>query len=99
MKSDDSAKGNVKYFQSLSYRNIKDSDSLENCVEICAHKLIETQSQTSNKLQTFWAKNILYVSLKIFDALRDLIPFVQFKNVKNTHRGLLLLVMHGNIIT
>ena len=37
VKSDGSAKGNVKYLQSLSYRNIKDSDSLENCVEICAH--------------------------------------------------------------
>ena len=28
----------------------------------------------------------------IRDALRDLVPFVQFKNVKNTHGGVLLLV-------
>ena len=27
----------------------------------------------------------------IRDALRDLVPFVQFKNVKNTHGGMLLL--------
>ena len=26
------------------------------------------------------------------DALRDLIPFVQFKKLKNTHGGVLLLV-------
>ena len=25
-------------------------------------------------------------------ALRDLVPFVQFKNVKNTHEGVLVLV-------
>ena len=25
-------------------------------------------------------------------ALRDLVPFIQFKNVKNTHGGVLLLV-------
>ena len=29
---------------------------------------------------------------KICDTLRDLVPFVQFKNVKNTHGGVLLLV-------
>ena len=28
----------------------------------------------------------------IFGALRDLVPFVQFKNVKNTHGGVLILV-------
>ena len=28
----------------------------------------------------------------ICDALRDLVPFVQFKNLKNTHRVVLLLV-------
>ena len=37
MKNDGSAKGNVKYLRSLSYRNIKNSDSLGNFVEICAH--------------------------------------------------------------
>ena len=26
------------------------------------------------------------------DALRDLVPFLQFKNLKNTHGGVLLLV-------
>ena len=30
--------------------------------------------------------------LYIFDALRDLVSFVQFKNVKNTHGGVLLLL-------
>ena len=29
------AKGNVKYLQYLSYMNITDSKSLENCIEIC----------------------------------------------------------------
>ena len=28
----------------------------------------------------------------ICGALRDLLPFVQFKNVKNTHEGVLILV-------
>ena len=28
----------------------------------------------------------------ICDVLRDLVPFVQFKNVKNTHGEVLLLV-------
>ena len=28
----------------------------------------------------------------MFYALRDLVPFVQFKNAKNTHGGVLLLV-------
>ena len=28
----------------------------------------------------------------IYDVLRDLVPFVQFKNVKNTYEGVLLLV-------
>ena len=30
--------------------------------------------------------------MPICGALRDLVPFVQLKNVKNTHRGVLLLV-------
>ena len=37
--------------------------------------------------------------LILCDALRDLIPFVQFKTREKNHRRLLLLVMHGNIIT
>ena len=28
----------------------------------------------------------------IYDALRDLLPFVQIKNMRNTHGGVLLLV-------
>ena len=28
-----------------------------------------------------------------YDALRDLVPFVQFKNMKNTHGGVLILVL------
>ena len=30
--------------------------------------------------------------MNIYDALRDLIPFVQFKKRENTHGGVLLLV-------
>ena len=30
--------------------------------------------------------------MNICDVLRDLVPLVQFKNVKNTHGGMLLLV-------
>ena len=37
IKSNGSVKGNVKYIRSLSYRNIKDSGSFQNRVEICAH--------------------------------------------------------------
>ena len=38
--------------------------------------------------------NIKYAKYNTCDALRDLVPFVQFKLkiVKNTHRGVLLLV-------
>ena len=32
VKNDGSAKGNVKYLRYLSCRNIRDSDSLGNCV-------------------------------------------------------------------
>ena len=32
VKNDGSAKGNVKYLRSSSCRNIRDSDSLGNCV-------------------------------------------------------------------
>ena len=28
----------------------------------------------------------------IYDALHDLVPFVQLKNIKNTHGGVLILV-------
>ena len=35
----------------------------------------------------------LYVCISTCDALRDLVPFVQFKNrAKNTYGGVLLLV-------
>ena len=36
-ESDRKAKGTEKYIRSLNYRNKNDSNSLENCVEICAH--------------------------------------------------------------
>ena len=32
----------------------------------------------------------------IFDVLRNVVPFVQLKNVKNTHGGVLLLVTKSN---
>ena len=31
-------------------------------------------------------------NFSICDALRDLVPFVQFKNVKSTHGGALILI-------
>ena len=34
----------------------------------------------------------IVLSANIYDALRNLVPFVQFKNVKNTHGRVLLLV-------
>ena len=40
-------------------------------------------------------KGYISKKLKIMNvcgALRDLVPFVQIKNVKNTHEGVLLLV-------
>ena len=43
------------------------------------------------------SRNHLQISILILviifcDALHDLVPFVQFKNLKNTHAGVLLLV-------
>ena len=35
---------------------------------------------------------------KIYDALHDLPPFVQFKNVKNTHEEVLLLVLKVKLL-
>ena len=40
--------------------------------------------------EIYWA--IIFNRLIICDVLRDLVAFVQFKNVKNTHGGELLLV-------
>ena len=34
----------------------------------------------------------------ICDELRDLVTFVQFKNVKNTHGGVLLLVLKAALL-
>ena len=36
--------------------------------------------------------NINNTRMNTLGALRNLVPFVQFKNVKNTHGGVLLLV-------
>ena len=49
---------------------------------------------TSQLFMTSSEKISLYLSVEIFwicDALRDLVPFVQFKNVKNTHGGVVKL--------
>ena len=32
------------------------------------------------------------------DALRDLVPFAQFKNVKNTHGGVLLTLLKVTLL-
>ena len=37
VKSDFSEKGSAKYLRSLSFRNMWDLGSLENCFEICAY--------------------------------------------------------------
>ena len=34
----------------------------------------------------------LFIRCSVCDALRDLVPFVQLKDVKNTYGGMLLLV-------
>ena len=39
-----------------------------------------------------YAKILNMAGFLICDALRDLVPFVQFKNVKNTPGGVLILV-------
>ena len=38
------------------------------------------------------SKHVILVLTIICDALRDLVPFVLFKNMKNIHGGVLLLV-------
>ena len=38
------------------------------------------------------SQKYLFSFKPICDALRDLVPFAQFKNTNNTHRGVLLLV-------
>ena len=59
---------------------------------------LATQSVTINdctkKVSTLplQRKLITNTLLDICDILRDLVPFVQLKNVKNTHGGALLLV-------
>ena len=35
---------------------------------------------------------------QLFDTLRDLVPFVQFKYVKNIHGGVLLLVLKVTLL-
>ena len=49
--------------------------------------------------EQFIENNFYQLRLIFCDALRDLIPFVQFKKRENTHRELLLLLMRGYIIT
>ena len=45
---------------------------------------LETKDEILRK--STWWKTLIY------DALRDLVPFVQFKKRENTHGGVLLLV-------
>ena len=45
------------------------------------------------------AYKISHFFILIYGALRDLVPFVQFKNVKNTHGGVLFLVKFTEINT
>ena len=44
---------------------------------------------TPSPLRTIYAQRTIGLDSDVF---RDLVPFVQFKNVKNTHGGVLLLV-------
>ena len=50
-------------------------------------------SCSSDSFFYFWIYVCLCVCfLSIWDTLRDLVPLVQFKKMKNIHRGVLLLV-------
>ena len=40
----------------------------------------------------WWLLKLYYTRCTICDALRDLVPFVQFETLENTHGGWLLLV-------
>ena len=40
----------------------------------------------------FWSAFHKTMIMNIWDAMRDLVPFVQSKNMKNTHEGVLLSV-------
>ena len=40
----------------------------------------------------FFEKRTTYCFAQNCDTFGDLLPFVQFKNVKNTHEGVLILV-------
>ena len=42
--------------------------------------------------RVFCHNEIFYFKKTLCDILRDLVPFVQFQHVKNTHGGVLLLV-------
>ena len=44
---------------------------------------------TPSPFRTIYAQRTIGLDSDVF---RDLVPFVQFKNVKNTHGGVLLLV-------
>ena len=69
MKSDGSAKGNVKYPWSLIYRNIRNLDSLENC-ESCAY-------------QDDW--NLILGELEIWSLLGRKYMFLQIEWVKDNN--------------
>ena len=60
-------------------------------VSISKLMLSYTESQNLISWNSSFSE-LLVLFRKICDALRDLITFVQFKNVKNTHGGVLLLV-------
>ena len=65
-------------FQLLKQLQLADADSV---------KLKDYVSKLLDKLQGW-----LYIYELICGALRDLVPFVQFKRRENTHGGVLLLV-------
>ena len=48
------------------------------------------EGHTPSPIQTIYAQRAIDLDI---DVLCNLVPFVQFKNVKNTRGGVLLLVM------
>ena len=63
-------------------------------IQFCSKTLFILWTSTHSILWKTYSSNTAKITylLYIFYALRDLVPFVQFKNVKNTHGGVLLLV-------
>ena len=65
MKSDSIAKGNVKYLRSLNYRNIRDADSLKNCLKICAYLDDRDLILSELEMSKFWGQKYCIYPFKV----------------------------------